>query len=90
MFPEAQKLPSVVMSSVAKNAKARRKQRKLSQKELAQRSGVSFGSIQRFEQSGLIALEALLKIAFALDCIDGFEGLFPEDNAPKTLDDLFK
>lgn len=75
---------------LAQRAKARRKQRGLSQKELAMRSGVSFGSLQRFEQSGLIALESLLRIAFALDCMDGFDALFPADAAPKRLEDLFK
>ncbi len=90
MLDALQKLPLSIMFDIAAKAKARRKMRHLSQKELAERSGVSFGSIQRFEQSGLISLEALLKIAFALDCTDGFEALFPEDNAPKTLDDLFK
>ncbi len=78
------------MIDMAERAKARRKQRRMSQKALAERSGVSFGSIQRFEQSGQIALEALLKIAFALECIDGFESLFPADTAPKSLEDLFK
>lgn len=90
MLLESPKLPSTAMSEVAKNAKARRKQRGLSQMALAQHSGVSFGSIQRFEQSGQISLEALLKIAFALECIDGFESLFPVDKTPKTLDELFK
>jgi transcriptional regulator with XRE-family HTH domain len=90
MLEGLQPLPHQALTDIAAKARARRKQRKLSQKELAERSGVSFGSIQRFEQSGLISLEALLKIAFALDCIDGFGGLFPEDNAPKSLDDLFK
>jgi len=90
MLLESPKLPSIVMSELAKSAKARRKQRELSQKALAQHSGVSFGSIQRFEQSGQISLEALLKIAFALECIDSFENLFPVDDAPTSLDDLFK
>jgi transcriptional regulator with XRE-family HTH domain len=85
-----QKLPSQVLHEIARSAKSRRKQRGLSQKELADRSGVSFGSIQRFEQSGLIALDSLLKIAFTLDCLEGFDALFPSDDLPKSLDDLFK
>jgi transcriptional regulator with XRE-family HTH domain len=90
MLEGLQKLPHQVMADIAAKARARRKHRQLSQKELAERSGVSFGSIQRFEQSGQIALEALLKIAFVLECIDSFDSLFPVDTAPKSLEDLFK
>ncbi len=44
----------------------KRRAAKYSQVELAQRSGVSLGSLKRFEQSGEIALTALIKIAFTL------------------------
>ena len=45
-----------------------RKRRKISQKELAEKSGVSLGSIKRFETSGQISLISLTKIAIALGC----------------------
>ncbi len=53
-----------------------RKRKKISQKELASRSGVSLGSIKRFEQSGEISLQSLTKIAIALDVEKELEHLF--------------
>ncbi|MEL6865377.1 MAG: helix-turn-helix transcriptional regulator [Bacteroidota bacterium] len=53
-----------------------RKRHKLSQAELAERSGVSLGSIKRFEQTGKIAFESLLKLAHILGQLAKFEQLF--------------
>lgn len=55
-----------------------RKRKKISQKELATRSGVSLGSLKRFEQSGEISLQSLTKLAIALEVEDEFESLFSE------------
>ena len=58
-----------------------RKQLKLSQAQLADRSGVSLGSIKRFEQTGKVSFEALLKLAHVLGRLSDFEALFtPADN----------
>ena len=57
-----------------------RKTKKITQKQLAARSGVSLGSLKRFEQSGEISLQSLKKIAIALDMENELEGLF--DNVP--------
>lgn len=43
---------------------------------LAERAGVSAGTIARFERTGQIALDNLLKLALALGCLDQFESLF--------------
>ena len=56
------------------------KERKSLKKQLAARSGVSLGSLKRFEQSGEISLQSLTKIAIALDVENELEGLF--DNVP--------
>lgn len=47
-------------------ARNKRKTLKLSQEELAKRSGVSFCSVKRFENTGEISLTSLLKIAVVL------------------------
>ena len=47
-----------------------------SQTELAARSGVSYGSLKRFEQTGEISLESLLKIAVVLQAAEPFADLF--------------
>ena len=44
-----------------------RKRRSISQEKLAAMSGVSHGSIKRFETTGQISLISLTKIAMALD-----------------------
>ena len=57
-----------------------RKRKKITQKQIAARSGVSLGSLKRFEQSGEISLQSLKKIAIALDMENELEGLF--ENVP--------
>jgi len=56
---------------------------------LSQLSGVSFGSVRRFEETGEISLISLLKIATVLDCADEFEQLFkqPEPRSIKEIID---
>ena len=53
-----------------------RKRRSISQEKLASMSGVSYGSIKRFETSGQISLISLTKIAIALDIADDIRNLF--------------
>ena len=53
-----------------------RKRRSISQETLASLSGVSAGSIKRFETSGQISLISLTKIAMALDIADDIRNLF--------------
>ena len=57
-----------------------RQRKKITQKQLAARSGVSLGSLKRFEQSGEISLQSLTKIAIALDVENELEDLF--NNVP--------
>ncbi len=42
---------------------------------LAERSGVSLGSLRRFEASGKVSLQNLLKLAFAVGRLDDFDAL---------------
>ncbi len=70
------KSPAEINMEIAKRMRERRKEKKLSQIELSQRSDVSLGSLKRFEQTGQISLTALIKIGFALGCEDDFEVLF--------------
>jgi transcriptional regulator with XRE-family HTH domain len=55
-----------------------RKRKKISQKELAARSGVSLGSLKRFEQRGEISLQSFTKLAIALEVEGELEALFCE------------
>lgn len=51
------------------------------QSTLAARSGVTLASLRRFEQSGKISLNSLLRLAFALDRLDDFGGLLYQPEA---------
>ncbi len=83
------KLPSDILMSTASKAAALRKELKLTQFDLSIKSGVSYGSIKRFERSGQISFESLLKIAEALDRISDFEPILAS-KGNKKIEDLFK
>jgi transcriptional regulator with XRE-family HTH domain len=61
---------------LAKRARKIRKRRGITQQELSEKSGVSYGSIKRFEATGKISLLSLTKIAMELDCIDDVKTMF--------------
>ncbi len=71
-----QQLPGEVLEGIASRARRRRKEQGISQALLAERSGVSLGSIKRFEREHQISLASLVKVAFALGCEDDFAELF--------------
>lgn len=63
---------------LAKRIQNIRKRRKISQEALSTKSGVSYGSIKRFEHTGMISLLSLTKIAIALGCTDEIRNLFTD------------
>lgn len=70
------KTPREIDQLIASRIRGIRKRRKISQKRLSEKSGVSLGSVKRFEQSGDISLISLTKIAIALEIEDELEHLF--------------
>ena len=72
------KSASEINSDIAKRMAGIRKRRKISQEELAKRSGVSLGSLKRFEQTGEISLISLTKLAMALGLENELDGLFAD------------
>ena len=83
------KNPTDILKELAQRTRALRKEHKMSQSELAQRANVSLGSYKRFESSGHISLDSLLKIAFILRKLNDFETVF-QSNKNKDLEKLFK
>ena len=73
-----QKTPNEINRIIAQNITSLRKRKKISQKELSHKSGVSYGSIRRFENEGEISLTSLTKIAIALGVSEELEVLFSE------------
>ena len=83
------KNPTDILKELAQRTKTLRKEHKMSQSELAQRANVSLGSYKRFETSGHVSLDSLLKIAFILGKLGDFETVF-QSNKNKDIEKLFK
>ncbi|MFA9370443.1 MAG: helix-turn-helix domain-containing protein [Labilibaculum antarcticum] len=81
--------PAEVSKALAVRHKALRKQLKLSQTEMAERSGVSLGSLKRFENTGKISLESLLKLTHLLNRLEDFENVFQLREDQSNLENLF-
>lgn len=77
---------------IAKRAKEKRLFLNLTQLTLSERSNVSLGVIKKFERSGKISLESLLKLALVLEALNEFAALFPLKplETYETLDQLLK
>lgn len=83
------KTPLSTLIDMAKKVRALRKQMGYSQAELSLRSGVSLGSIKRFERSGQISLESLVKMAHLLDRLNDFDVVFQSKEIDKEIKNLF-
>lgn len=70
--------PLEINMGIAKRVRALRKRRKISQAKMSELSGVSLGSLKRFESTGEISLLSLTKIAIALDVQSELKGLFAD------------
>ncbi len=74
---------------IAGRIRAIRRRRKISQRKLSELSGVSLGSLKRFEQSGEISFLSLIKIATVLDLGSELEHLF-EDVQPLSIEEIIR
>jgi DNA-binding XRE family transcriptional regulator len=70
--------PEEINLGVAKKVQMLRKRKGISQQKLGELSGVSYGSIKRFEKTGNISFLSLTKLAIALDAVNGVKSLFTE------------
>lgn len=84
--------PHEIADNIAKRAKEKRLSLNLSQQTLSEKSGVSYGVLKKFEQTGQISLGSLLKLALVLEALNDFEQAFtlnrPEEAS--SLDELMK
>ena len=78
--------PEDVALQLAKGIKALRLSRNWKRATLAERSGVSEASVKRFERTGQISLENLLKLVFALDRLEELTNLFAPAPAASIKD----
>ena len=78
-----------ICSRIAKNARALRKAKGLTQVELSKKSGVSLGSLKRFETTGQISLFSLANLAIALEADDEFLSLFSKPHY-NSIEDVIR
>jgi transcriptional regulator with XRE-family HTH domain len=82
--------PDDLIRRIATQSKAKRLALNLTQQSLAERSGVSLSVLKKFERTGKISLESLLKLALVLDALNEFADLFKPKplQAYTTMDQL--
>jgi hypothetical protein len=76
------KLPADILLELAEKHTVLRKQQ-------ARRSGVSLGSLRRFEQTGKISLEHLLLLTHVLQRLRDFESVLEAGEDMKEVEKLF-
>jgi len=83
------KKPADWMLEMAKRHKMLRKQAGFTQSELARRSGVSLGSLKRFETSGQISIQSLFLLIDVLGRLDDFDTILKPLENMKVIERLF-
>ncbi|MCR5202507.1 MAG: helix-turn-helix domain-containing protein [Lachnospiraceae bacterium] len=68
--------PSDIAIKLAQKMKSIRKRRKITQKQLAARSNVSYATLRKFEKTGKISLESFIKISMELGLTSELNNLF--------------
>jgi len=79
--------PADVAKALAGRTKALRLLRDWTQNTLAERAGVTTASYRRFETTGKASLELVLKVAYALACLEEFDQLFQPPRA-RSMEEL--
>ncbi len=82
------KTPQEIKYELSQRFKETRLTKKLTREGLASRSGVSSSSLKRFETTGNISLESLLKLALVLECLEDFEKIAQTNMHPLTFDEI--
>ena len=85
--PLINRTPSALVKRAGEQARARRLALGLTRAVVAERMGVSIETVRRFETTGQIAFERLVRFAVALDLQPNVDALFPAVPV-ETLEDL--
>lgn len=79
------KSPVEMMRELGLRARTIRLDMNLTQAGLAARAGISVGTIKRFESTGEVQLNYLLRIVLVLDRLKEFDALLQPQEAPRSL-----
>ncbi len=83
--------PAKAQLKIAENLRARRVAMELTQQGLAERSGVPLATLRKFEQKGVISLEALIKMLIVTGGVEELiDVLKPLKPTFKSIDDVLK
>lgn len=77
--------PQEMQKAIALKLRTLRLELNLSQRTLSEKSGVSYSSLKKFEQTAQISLESLLKLAIVIGRMDDFKALFGQIPSSKAL-----
>ena len=69
-------MPIEIQKEIARKETERRREKGITQEEMARRADLSLSSLRRFEQTGEISFAALIRIGSVLDDEKAFLGLF--------------
>ena len=75
-----------VTTKIIDRVKEKRKKMKIYRQTLSEKTGVSYASIRRFEETGEISFSSLLKIARELDALEDFDKLFTSEKITNLKD----
>lgn len=84
------KVPSDILIAIAQNVARLRKEQGWTQLDVAEKSDVSYGSIKRFERTGQVSFESLLKIVESLGRLSEFENLLLPPKENQRIKQLFE
>ena len=83
--------PNSMIDKIRIKFKEKRLYLNFTQEGLSKRSGVSLGSLKRFESSGSISFESLLKLALVLKCLDDFNNIAnAKEQQLNSIDEVLK
>lgn len=83
--------PSKAQRILADHIRARRLVMNLTQDGLAKRSGVPLATLRKFEQHGVLSLEAFLKLVMVIGGMERLlEALEPQQTEFASIDDVLK
>ena len=76
-----------VTKRLADKIKSIRKRKKITQKQLAARSNVSYATLRKFEKTGQVSLESFVKLSMELGLVSELNHLF-EDSVYSSPEEM--
>lgn len=82
--------PQEALEQAAAAMRQRRIGQRLTQEDLAEKSGVALASLRKFERTGLISLESFFKLATTLSILETIVKSIETEDEYASLDEMLK